>query len=189
MKRPTFLHGIAIAFILSFVGAALFATLAPILAPGLTVRFLVALLSFVYVLYLLARSRERTGRVAVIVLWAVFAGVTWFVAPPLPLYLIVHAGMIWLVRSLYYRSSVLPALLDLGLSGLSLAAAIWAATRSGSVFLAIWCFFLVQALFVAIPSSLKQPRNQKRTETGDDMGFQRAHRTAEAALRRISAGS
>jgi hypothetical protein len=189
MKRPTFLQGIGIAFLLSFFGAALFATFSPMLAPGLTMRLLVALLSFAYVLYLLAGSRERTGRIATMVLWALVAGVTWFATPPLPLYLIIHAGTIWLVRSLYYRSSVLPALLDLGLSGLSLVVAIGALSRSGSIFLSIWCFFLVQALFVAVPSSLKQTVNRKRADVDEDGGFQSAYRTAEAALRRISAGS
>ena len=91
------------------------------------------------------------------------------------------------MRSLYYHSSVIPALMDLGLSGLGLAAGIWALVQSGSFFLGFWCFFLVQALFVAIPNSMQ--RNSKEPEWGSDDAFHRAHRTAEAALRRLSAGN
>jgi len=36
------------------------------------------------------------------------------------MYLLVHLGLIWLIRSLYFYSSVLSALADLGLGGLGL---------------------------------------------------------------------
>ena len=94
MKRPTFIHGAGMALALSFCGAALFAAIAPFFAPGQILRLLITLLAGAYVLYLLGRSGERTGRVTATVLWAVAAGATWFIAPPLPLFLIVHVGLI-----------------------------------------------------------------------------------------------
>jgi len=64
---------------------------------------------------------------------------------PLVAYVLVHVGLAWLVRSLYYYSGVLPALADLGVSVLGTVFAVWAANRSGSAWLAFWSFFLVQA--------------------------------------------
>jgi hypothetical protein len=84
-------------------------------------------------------------------------------------------------------------MLDAGLSGLALAAAVWAAISTGSLFLALWCFFLVQALFVAIPNRMSAPRNhgrraQKSASAVDD-DFERAYRNAEAAVRRLATES
>lgn len=185
IKRPSFLQGVLVALLLSFFGGAVFVTLKVLLAPGLLLRTVIALLALAYVLYLLSRSRERTGRIVCIVLWTLIATITWVLHPPLLLYVLVHAGLIWLIRSLYFHASVLAALADLGLSALSLAAAIWATSQSHSLMLALWCFFLVQALFVAIPASLRS--STATQETSGDEGFQRAHRCAEAALRRLYA--
>ncbi|MEA3290863.1 MAG: hypothetical protein U9Q71_00905 [Pseudomonadota bacterium] len=144
------------------------------------------LAGLVYLLYLLSRSRERVGRVTVLAAWGVAAGVIWFLAPSPALYLLLHIGLIWLVRSLYFYSSVLSVLADLGLNGLSLAMAVWAALQSGSVFLSLWSFFLVQALFVAIPPRLGPKAGERRPERDEEDRFQHAHRAAETALRKIS---
>ncbi len=94
----------------------------------------------------------------------------------------------WLVRSLYFYSGVLPALMDLGLSALSITAAVWAISQSGSVFLATWCFFLVQALFVAIPPAVKRNANAAgnatpaRNNVIENEPFERARRQAGRAL-------
>ncbi len=113
------------------------------------------------------------------------AAVTWCVAPPLPLYLMIHVCAVWLVRSLYFYSGVMPALMDLGLNALSFSAAVWALTRSGSVFLATWCFFLVQALFVVIPPTIKGKTQPERNSALDSENFERARRQADAALRQL----
>ncbi len=75
---------------------------------------------------------------------------------PLAGYVLVHLGLVWLVRSLYYYSGLLPALADLGVTALGAAFAVWAAQRSESAWLVLWCFFLVQAFHVLIPASLTQ---------------------------------
>jgi hypothetical protein len=107
------------------------------------------------------------------------------VAPPLPLYLLIHVAAIWLVRSLYFYSGLLPALMDLGLSALSISATVWAITRWGSVLLATWCFFLVQALFVAIPPAIKNKQEPGANAAADNAHFERAKRQADAALRQL----
>jgi hypothetical protein len=77
--------------------------------------------------------------------------------------------------------------MDLGVSTLSISATVWAISRSGSVFLATWCFFLVQALFVAIPPAIKSAQKAQRNTAADNENFERAKRNADQALRQLFA--
>lgn len=185
MKRPSFLHGVIVAAVLGFFASAAVATLTPFVGLGSVIRLVIPTLGLAYLLYLFGRNEERTGRVTTLSLWAVLAALTWWLAPPLPLYLLVHVGAIWLVRSLYFYSGVLPALLDFGVSALSVTAAVWAISRTGSVFLATWFFFLVQALFVSIPPAIRGRRIEQRMATTDNEEFDRAKRDADKALRQL----
>lgn len=185
MKKHFFLHGVIVAAILAFFASAVVATLTPFVGLGGVLRLVIPGLALAYLLYLLGRGAERTGRVTVLSLWSALALISWWFAPPLPLYLLIHVGAVWLVRSLYFYSGMLPALMDLGLSALSVSAAVWAATRSGSMFLATWCFFLVQALFVTIPPTLKSRQQAKQNTTVDNETFDNARRQADRALRQL----
>ena len=185
MKRPTFFHGVIVAAVLGFFASAVVATLTPFVGLGTVVRLVIPALAFAYLLYLFSRSTERLGRVTALSAWAVLAVMTWWFAPPLPLYLLTHVAAIWLLRSLYFYSGLLPALMDLGISTLSISATVWAITRSGSVFLATWCFFLVQALFVAIPPALAKKRTEQRSTPAESEQFEVARRQADQALRQL----
>jgi hypothetical protein len=185
MKRPTFFHGVIVAAVFAFFTSATIATLTPFVGFMSVIRFVIPALGLAYVLYLFSRSKERVGRVTTLCLWSALAAVTWWVAPPLPLYLLIHVGAMWLVRSLYFYSGVLPALMDLGLSALSIAAAVWAISHTGSVFLATWCFFLVQALSVAIPPAVKRKANATRNSAAENEPFERARRQADQALTQL----
>ncbi len=184
-KRPGFLQGVIVAAVFGFFASAAVATLTPFIGLGSVIRLVIPVLGLTYLLYLMSRSTERLGRVTTLSLWSVLAVVTWWVAPPLPLYLLIHVGAVWLVRSLYFYSGVIPALMDLGLNALSISAAVWAITRSGSVLLATWCFFLVQALFVAIPPAMTGKKEPERNTAADSENFERARRQADAALRQL----
>ena len=184
LSRPSFGQSIGVGLILSLCGAALLAVLGPFVGYGGALRAVVAMLGLAYVLYLIGKSGERVGRITTIACWVAAALVAWFAGLPLVAYVLVHVGLVWLVRSLYYYSGVLPALADLGLSVLGAAFAVWAAQRSGTAWLAFWCFFLAQAFFVLIPSSLSSRVNEVANEA--DQAFNRAHRAAEAAVRRLS---
>jgi len=185
MKRPSFFQGVIVAAVLGFFASAVVATLTPLVGFGSVIRLVIPGLGFAYLLYLFSRSNQRVGRVTTISLWSTLAVVSWWIAPPLPLYLLIHVAAVWLVRSLYFYSGVLPALMDLGLNALSISASVWAMTRSGSVFLATWCFFLVQALFVSIPPAVKAKAHRERKTTADNEKFERAKRQADAALRTL----
>jgi hypothetical protein len=182
------LRGVLVALALSLLAGATFAGLSHLVDPTTALRLVVALLGGSYVCWLVSRSGARIGRVTSVVGWSAVAVALQFSPIALPLYLLVHVALIWLIRSLYFHTSVLPALLDLALSSLGLAAAVWAAEQSNSVFLASWCFFLVQSFFVVIPRTLRDRSKQPACQPDDiNQPFQRAQRTAEAALRRISA--
>lgn len=181
MKRPGFLQGVLVAAVLAFVGGAVLVALTPFAGIGAAVRITIPAISLAYVLYLLRSSSERTGVVATISIWSIVAIVTWWVSPPLPFYLLVHAGTIWLVRSLYFHAGVIAPLLDLGLSAIATSAFVWALTRTGSPMLAAWTFFLVQALFVGIPRIV--PTRRTQVSAAGNEGFERAQRQADEALR------
>ena len=185
MKRPSFFHGVIVAAVLGFFASAVVATLTPFVGFGAVLRMVIPALGLAYLLFLFSRSEERVGRVTTLSLWSALAAITWWVAPPMPLYLLIHVGAVWLVRSLYFYSGVLPALMDLGLSTLSISATVWAITRSGSVFLATWCFFLVQALFVAIPPAVTGKRKVQRNTAVESETFENARRDADQALRQL----
>ena len=185
MKRPSFFHAVIVAAVLGFFASAIVATLTPFVGLGAVLRLVIPGLGLAYLLFLFSRSEERVGRVTMLSIWSALAAVTWWVAPPLPLYLLIHVGAVWLVRSLYFYSGVLPALMDLGLSTLSISATVWAITRSGSVFLATWCFFLVQALFVAIPPVVDRKQKQERNTAVENETFETARRQADQALRQL----
>lgn len=187
MKKPGFLRGIVVAAALALAGSIAFSGLSLILGGAVALKILLTLLAGVYVLYLLRASAERTGRIAVFAAWLLVTGGIWFFTADLTLMLIAQAVSISIVRSLYHHAGVLAGLLDLVLSAFALSAAVWASAQTGSMFLIVWCFFLVQALFVGIPASFKPEQRQSTAQkfTPEDE-FGRAFRTAETAIRRIA---
>ena len=183
MKGPTFLNGVFVALVLAFVASAVIATLVPFVGVGSVVRALIPVVTLAYILYLMRASHERLGNIATISVWSVLAVATWWIAPPLPMYVLIHVGSIWLVRSLYFYSGVVPALADIVLSALAIAGFVWAISRTGSVFIATWAFFLIQSLFVAIPRSTKGRRDTSAT-VGNGK-FEQARRQADRALQAL----
>lgn len=201
MKTPSFWEGVWLALLASLAAGALFSALTWVWPSGPVLRLLVTGLGLAYGIYLLARAQERVGRLTALLAWLAIASLLWLWLPPLMWFLLVQAGMVWLLRSLYYHRSVLTALVDLALSGFSLALALWAAASSGSLLLSVWCFFLVQALIVSHLggsglSNLTGGRFYSPPPSAGGAGgegasdrFQTAHRAAETALRKIASQS
>ena len=186
MRRPSFSEGVIVALVAAVLGSMVYTVLPGLLGLAWTVRILIAGLGLGYILYLLWRSPEGTGRLVTLTGWLLLAGASWFLVTDPLLYLAVHLGMVWLVRALYQQPGPLAALMDLGLNLTALMAGLWAFVHANSVFLGIWTFFLVQALFVGSPWA-----DARRTGSDADAGpqpdqFQTAFRNAEAALRRLS---
>jgi hypothetical protein len=184
MKKPTFIHGVVAAIVLAFIASAMVAAVTPFLGLGSVIRLAAPALALAYVLYLFRSSRQRTGRVVTLTLWAALTAITWWTGPPLAAYLLIHAGAVWLIRALYSYSGLIPALIDLGLCAISVLVFSWAFMRTGSVFVATWSYFLVQALWVAIPAKIEGGR-AARMQPVTNEPFERARRQADAALRQL----
>jgi hypothetical protein len=186
MTRLSFMSGVAAALVLALVASVTFTIAQPFTGTALLLRLLISGLGFLYVVWLVRGCRKRSGRLSAIAFWVLIPVCCWLFALSLPIYLLVHVSAIWLIRSLLLYSGALPALLDLGLTGLSAIAASWSIWRTGSVFLATWIFFLIQALFVAIPSRIPGRRRRPNRDIDlADSAFERARRRAEAALTQL----
>lgn len=181
-KQASFLEGVGVALAVSVFAAASEFLLTPWLGRTVATQALAPAIGFTYLVYLLSRSGKPVGRASSLVFWAVVTGIAWFTNLPVVLLVLTQAGIIWLIRSLYFYRGVLPALMDLGLVLLSLVTAFWALAHSGSVFLGIWTLFLLQALFVAIPRDITKNRDC----ISQDDHFQRAYLNAEAAVRKLA---
>jgi len=185
MKRPSVLEGAGVALLASLGTSILHSSLS-LAVPGLWVgRLLFLLVSLAYVVYLLARSGNRVGKIVAVSLCLVVSGVTWWLELALLPQLLVHLGLLWLIRTACFHRGALPAIADLGLIILGFAAAVWAWTNTASLALTCWSFFLVQATFVLIPPELRTRPKRKDHSAGHDAPFERAYQTAEAALRRL----
>ncbi|MCH9671561.1 MAG: hypothetical protein K0U93_08955 [Gammaproteobacteria bacterium] len=187
MKRPSFLEGLGVALGASIAAGAVVAALGMVMPLYVAWTFVTAGLGFGYIAYLLSRAPSRTGRLTVAVVWAAMTGMLFVFGEPLIVHIAAQLGAIWLVRSLYFHSGVLEALADLMLLGLGFAAGLWAMQQSGSGFLSVWAFFLVQSLFTNLPMVRKTPARESSSPENSSEDFERAHRNAEAALKRLSA--
>lgn len=181
MNRPGFMENAALGLVLSVAGAASLTVLAPLTGVGASLKLVTAALAAAYMVHLLCRSPERTGRLVVPCLWALCTAAGWVLLTP-AIFAIFQAVLVWLVRALYVHAGVLAALGDLLLTAVAVAAASWA-LGTGSVLLTLWSFFLVQALFTWIPSP--RPRLHQGHPDDDD-GFADARVLARAALERLA---
>jgi len=186
MKKPTFWDGVVVALLASLAGATGFFALSFLFTEEMAIRLAISGLAFFYSLYLLSRSGERIGRITVMLLGCLLSAAVWLFYPPLTLFLILHVLSIWLIRSLYFYSRLFPSLADMGLCLFGIASAFWTLHHTGSPFLTFWCFFLIQAVFVAIPTGNRQTFADEAALSNSEVEFKRAYQAAEAAVRKLS---
>ena len=77
------------------------------------------------------------------------------------------------------------ALLDLGLTAISLIAAVAAYLHSGSLFLGLWSLFLIQALFAWVPVDWQRRPSKGEPAVSKDR-FQTAYQVADNAVRQLA---
>ncbi|MCI0667576.1 MAG: hypothetical protein L0Y43_05935 [Methylococcaceae bacterium] len=186
MNRFSFIEGLGFALFASAFGGLLFFALSPWFAVTFLFKSLVSLIACGYVAYLLIRAPRRTGWLTVMTVWASIAMAGWLFIHSVLAFLALHVTMIWLIRSLYFYHSPVAALVDLALCGLGLAAAVGVFRHTGSLALAIWCLFLIQTLVAMIPPDFKRTTRSRTEVLGESDRFERAHRSAESALRKLS---
>ena len=102
--------------------------------------------------------------------------------------LLMCVTLMWGIRSFAYSRSLVSAVLQGGVCMLGCSAALMVYGHSGSLALAIWSFFLVQAAFVLIPA---QVMRRATTPPGETLGgapddFGQAYHAAEQALERLT---
>lgn len=185
MKSPGIIKGVIVAFFISLaagVAGLLFGGFVP--APTLLSLILCAS-TLVYLVYLLKNSNARVGRIVVTSGWALASIAGWLFDIPLMEQVFIQAGIIWLVRSLYFHASIFAALLDFGLICAGLAASAWAIINTGSPATALWSFFLTQSLFGWIPDLAKTQPSDAYSTPGQ-APFQSAHRVALDAVRKLT---
>jgi hypothetical protein len=92
------------------------------------------------------------------------------------------------IRAYAYSQSLVPGLLHAGLCLLGLGVALWTYAHSSSLALASWGFFLVQAMFVLLPTHLgQQPHKEQHAPGSQEVDdFVMAHQAAQKALSRLS---
>lgn len=184
MIRPGFWHEVGVALALSIAGALAWSALGWILSPAVALRWVIAVLGIVYAVLQLRGLDARVGRLMATGIWLALDVALFAFNPPLLEWLLAQAAAIWMLRCWACHGSFFAAMADgvLGLFAVAGSVAVVHATHS--VFLALWTFFLIQALFVFIPDSL---RSTPRTSAPDNEDrFAQAQRSAEAALQRLA---
>lgn len=182
MKRPSLFRGILLAALLAGVTIPAGMALSWMLAPAMTLKALIALVATIAIVEASRASPAGPGRAVLTVgtAAALGYGVAFASAGHCA---VVAVLLLWANRSIRRYSSMLPILADLGLTAFSIGAA-GAVTVAGHSFaMALWVFFLLQALAVFIPRSISASPVTTRENPRDP--FDSAHASAEAALRRI----
>ncbi|EXJ14231.1 hypothetical protein [Imhoffiella purpurea] len=181
-KVPSFAEGVLVAFLAAAMGAVMFGGATLMVPAEVAAAWVLMALGLGYVLYLVGRAHPSAGRSSMLLLWLIVTGAVWSLSSDLRILAVSQLMGLWLVRSLCFQCGPIAALMDLGLMLIGALAALWVTMRTGSPFLAIWTLFLVQALFVSIPPLTKQ----NPSSASHSADFDRAERTAERALRRLS---
>ncbi|MGZ8916553.1 MAG: hypothetical protein ACXW1Z_26010, partial [Methylobacter sp.] len=81
MSKPTFWEGVVVALIVSITGAIGFFAASLIFPEDGAIRLVISGLAFFYSLYLLSRSRERIGRITVMLSWCILSAAVWLFDP------------------------------------------------------------------------------------------------------------
>ena len=186
MKRPSVLAGISFAFVVAVFAIPVWWGLKMAVPFFVAFRVITLVGYLAYCVYLLRTAKTRVGALTLATVNLVIA--LGFSFLPVTNSLMVGAlvTLISVNRSLLFQRS----LIAIGLDGLASAVGLMFAgylfSKTGSVPAAFWSFFLVQSLFVLIPT---QPSVQGGFFSADEQGevdvFVHPQRQAEAALERI----
>lgn len=183
MKKPNLLDGILAAILITVCTGSISLILSSFITDNTLFKILLSFSTLSYLIYLLKRSQTQIGWFVVIMTWGFINFGSWLMGLSLIEQVILQIGLIWLVRSLYFHSSILTGFLDLGLILTGLAGSIWAILNTNNEIIALWTFLLLQSLFTLIPNLRLSPANNKIDNTST---FQSSHRVALEAVRKLS---
>lgn len=181
MKTPTLIGQIGITITLTLVCYPAASLLQHYFSPGLAIKTLLGLLILTYILYLCILAPTRPGKIILVSITTILVGAL-LTTTSSPLgFIAVAISMIWISRTLLFYQRFIPLILDALLQTGAVCTALWIYSTNGSLLLAIWCFFLCQALWVFIPRGSKQTIERSHSNETNDR-FSHAYRMAETAL-------
>jgi hypothetical protein len=188
MQRPTLLEGICVALVASLAIGPLIAVLHLGLGTVMAWKGALVVVAYTYIVYLLIRCGKRPGRTVLALLSLLVCLACLVVAVHWSTLALVVMALVGGMRAYVYSPSLVPGLLHGGLCLLGLGTALWTYTHSSSLALASWSFFLVQAMFVLLPTRLgQQPHKAPHAPGSQEVDdFVVAHQAAQKALRRLS---
>ena len=188
MHRPTLLEGVLVALVLSLSVSPLVVLVQLAIGSLLAWKMVAIVMAYTYMCYLLARSGRRSGRVTLGLLALTILLVSLVLNLQFPTMLLLCVTLMWGIRSFAYSRSLVSAVLQGGVCVLGCGAALMVYGHSGSLALAIWSFFLVQAASVLIPAQcMRRPATPVGTTLGGTPdGFGCAYHAAEQALGRLT---
>jgi hypothetical protein len=188
MQRPTLLEGIFIALVASLAIGPLLAVLHLGLGAVMAWKGALVVVAYTYIVYLLIRRGKMPGRTVLALFGLLVCLACLILEIRWPTLAFVAMALVAGMRAYAYSQSLVPGLLHAGLCLLGLGAALWAYAHSSSLALASWSFFLVQAMFVLLPTRPGQQSHKEPHPPGgqkiDD--FVVAHQAAQKALGRLS---
>ncbi|MCC6220346.1 MAG: hypothetical protein IT291_03795 [Deltaproteobacteria bacterium] len=192
MKSTTLFSGIVIALLLSIISSPLLALASVFFNPLTAMQLTLALIATGYLIYLFSKANLRAGKIFLPLLsFSVLIGALFFKLTFFSL-LLIMAATIWLVRSVINYKSVISTIVDGALVCLGFGSALLATFFTGSLFVAVWSFLLLQALYVFIPRSfLTKEKHCSELSDSSTHGdpFAKSQHAAEEALRRLALGN
>jgi len=179
MTSLGFFRHTLMAFLLAVLGAGAYTILGFAMSGAVAFKVTLILVAAGYGGIVLFKAAETTGRIVVPLAWMLISAGS---APVLGLaeFALLQIALLWLLRALYLHGGVLAALLDLGLTLCAAGVAVWAA-GTGSIFLMVWSFLLVQGLALLVPQAAAEA---VPNDNGSD-DFDRAREQARAALKTL----
>lgn len=184
MKNPSILNGIVTAIVITLASIPVTIVLQPAVSFGVAFKLTVLAASVVYLAYMVNNRRGRAGNVTLLGLLLIVLVIAGMVNIGLASTIVLATGSIWLLRSWLFHRSLIAVAADFVLCLTSLGGALWAFHYGGGYFGALWCFFLIQALFVLI-AGVGGSKSLSEAGGSDGSRFERARYTAEVALERI----
>ena len=183
MKHLSFIQLSILGFGLSLLGAVGVHSLNIVLTMPDALLATCLVLIFVYISYLLYKTKIQTGRLLVFIAYPLIN--LGFVAllPSALLILTANLMILWLVRSLYFHRCFIAIVCDASLTFFGAAAAYLVLSATSSWFLVFWSFFLIQALLPLLPKSIG--KNIEQTIKTENHLFSTAYHNAESAINQL----
>ncbi|WP_444995242.1 hypothetical protein [Aliikangiella sp. IMCC44359] len=184
MKTISLTQSIFIGLCLSIVGAVGFQTMSWVLPEGDVLQIILSTINFVYIAYLLFNSSHKTGRLSCLILYSTANIILLLAFISHEILLIFLCSSIWLARSIFFQKNLLASIIDALLILIGYSVALWTLSTTHSWFLTLWCFYLIQTLFIYIPQ-LTRIKKKQDNSLPDNQAFQIAYKNATNAIKRI----